>query len=63
MVRNGKRMKTLGHTRVGFKTFPAEAVTYCCLNLPICAENGSQQGLKAGYSLASSMLDRMTRSG
>lgn len=51
------------HARVGFETFPAEAVTYCCLNLAICAENGSHQGLKAGYGLAPSMLKRMSRSG
>lgn len=29
-------MRTLSHTRVGFKTFPAEAVAYCCLNLVTC---------------------------
>lgn len=33
-----------------------EAITYHCLNLEICAENGSHQGLKAGYSLPPSML-------
>lgn len=58
IVWDGKRMRTLSHTRVGFKTFPAEAVTYCCLNLAMCAENGSHQGLMAGYGLAPSMLKK-----
>lgn len=60
---DGKRMRTLSHTRAGFQTSLAEAVTYHCLNLAICAENGSQQGLKAGYSLPPSILERMSRSG
>lgn len=60
---DGKRMRTLSHTRAGSKTFPAEAFTYHCLNLAICAENGSHQGLKAGYSLPPSMLERMSSSG
>lgn len=59
---DGKRMRTLSHTRAGFKTFPAEAVTYHCLNLATCAENGSHQGLKAGCTLPPNMLERMSRS-
>jgi len=63
IVWDGKRARTLSHTIAGFKPFPAEAVTYCHLNLTICAENGSHQGLKAGYRLVSSILERMSRSG
>lgn len=58
IVWDGKGMRTLSHTRVGFKTFPAEAVPCCCLNLAIYAENGFHRGLEAGYSLAPSMLER-----
>lgn len=46
-----------------FSNISSEAVTYHCLNLAICAENGSQQGLNAGYSLPPSILERMSRSG
>jgi len=41
----------------GFKKFPAEVVSYYCLKLAIYAENVFQQGIKAGYSLAPSVLE------